>query len=512
MKVKWSLIRSTIMVMFIVILFFILSGQYIAMTNEQLKEETLVYLSEVANQGYLLLLVGAALTVIGLLFVIILIFTNYSKKKLEKIAYWDEVTGGNNWQKFRLEALEILKKNPLKIYALITFDVDRFRFINEEYGNEIGNRILKLVMDITNANSPRDETCARVSGDQFILLYEWNNRQALTRRIKEFIQILNKEKDLLEIKEKLACHFGIFVIRDKTKNLEQAREKANMARIAAKSADNNSWFFYTEAFRKKIGNEKDVLGQMEDALKNHELIMYLQPKYNLHLNEYCGCEALVRWHHPEKGLIRPGAFIPIFEQSGFIKKLDMFMIEEVCKVLKRWEGKGFPEILISVNISRKNLEQIGFISSVLEIADRYDIKRKNLEMELTESSIFEDTHHMIEVGRSFREYGFKMSMDDFGSGYSSINLLGSLPLDTIKMDRGFFSDSLKNKRDYLVVQAMIDLVKKLGMTVLAEGIEKKEEVEILRELDCDIIQGYYYGKPMPLIEFEKLVFKIETEN
>lgn len=285
-----------------------------------------------------------------------------------------------------------------------------------------------------------------------------------------------------------------------------------MARIAAKSAENNSWFFYTDAFREKIGNEKDVLGQMEDALKNNEFIMYLQPKYNLHFNGYCGCEALVRWNHPEKGLIQPGSFIPIFEQSGFIKKLDMFMIEEVCKVLKRWEEKGLPEMAVSVNISRKNLEQAGFIPSVLEIADRYAIKRKNLEMELTESSIFEDTSRMIEVGKAFREYGFKMSMDDFGSGYSSINLLGSLPLDTIKMDQGFFSDNLKNKRDYMVVKAMIDLVKKLGMTVVAEGIEKKEEVEILRALDCDIIQGYFFGKPMPLMEFEMLVFKTETEN
>lgn len=214
----------------------------------------------------------------------------------------------------------------------------------------------------------------------------------------------------------------------------------------------------------------------------------------------------MRWRHPDKGLIAPGAFIPIFEQTGFIKKLDMFMLEEVCKLLKRWEEKNFPELQISVNISRKNLKQSDFIERVLCITNQYRIDRGKLEIELTESSIFEDVERIIEIGQTLRNYGFKVSMDDFGSGYSSINLLGNLPLDVIKMDKGFFNSNLQREQNHIVVEATIKMIKKLGMTVVAEGIESETEVDILRALGCDIIQGYYFGKPMTVYEFEEQIF------
>jgi len=205
-------------------------------------------------------------------------------------------------------------------------------------------------------------------------------------------------------------------------------------------------------------------------------------------------------------LISPGEFIPIFEQTGFIRKLDMFMLEEVCKLLKSWEVKKYPEISVSVNLSRKNLKQSDFVERVLCITNQYRIHRGSLEIELTESSIFEDVDRMIEIGAAFRNYGFKMAMDDFGSGYSSINLLGSLPLDVIKMDQGFFNSHLNRQQNYIVIEATINLIKKLGMGVVAEGIETEAEVEMLRTLGCDIIQGYYFGKPMTVAAFEQEIF------
>ncbi|WP_160316138.1 bifunctional diguanylate cyclase/phosphodiesterase [Acetobacterium bakii] len=452
---------------------------------------------------YSLLLIAIALTVISLLFLSIFFFLNRSKRELEKIAYTDEVTGGNNWRKFTMDTHKILNAAPEKDYAIILLDIASFRFINEDYGHEVGDTVLRHIMKILKTNMGKDETCGRVSGDNFVILTKTTGDQGIIKRIRGFNRILDVDKSELGIKVKLKCCFGIYKIKDKSEKLEKMREKANLARIAAKNEEGMSWFIYSEEFRKTIFQEKEIVNRMEYALVKNEFEMYLQPKYNLHLNQYCGAEALVRWNDPQKGLIKPDDFIPIFEQSGFIKKLDMFMIEEVCKVLKRWEEKDFPERVISVNISRKNLKQASFIPDVLKITDRYQINRKNLEFELTESSIFEDIERIIEVGKAFRDYGFKMSMDDFGSGYSSINLLGTLPLDTIKMDKGFFRDSLENKRDYVVVKAIIDLIKKLGMTVVAEGIEKKEEVDILRALNCDVIQGYYFGKPVPLDEFEK---------
>ena len=455
---------------------------------------------------YSFLLIGGSFIVITILFATIFVFQDRAKKRLERIAYVDEVTGGNNWQKFKLEATEVLESKAVTSCAILTFDIDRFRFINEEYGHEKGDLVLKTVVKILKERMNKQETYARVSGDHFAILCLCDERDKITRRIKEFIRVLNVEREAIGIKERISCHFGIYIIEDKKGNLEKIREKANMARIAAKTADNHHWFFYSDAFRKKIGDEKEIIDQMEDALENNEFEMYLQPKYNLHTNSYCGGEALVRWRHPQKGLISPGEFIPIFEQTGFIRKLDMFMLEEVCKVLKSWEAKKHPDISISVNISRKNLNQIDFIERVLSITNQYRIHRGQLEIELTESSIFEDVDRMIEIGQAFRNYGFKMSMDDFGSGYSSINLLGNLPLDVIKMDQGFFNSRINREQNHIVVESTIDMIKKLGMTVVAEGIETKEEVEMLRKLGCDIIQGYFFGKPMSVHEFEKQIF------
>ena len=456
---------------------------------------------------YSFMLIAAALFVITLLFIVVFIFQYRSKKRLERIAYVDEVTGGNNWQKFKLEATEILESKNQGQVALLSFDIDRFRFINEEYGHEKGDEILRTVVGILKTRMGKQESYARVSGDHFAILCVCDSQDKITQRIKDFVQLLNNKREEIGIKERLSCHFGIYIIEDKKGNLEKIREKANMARIAAKTAENNRWFFYSDAFRKKIGNEKEIIDQMEDALENNEFEMYLQPKYNLHVNEYCGCEALVRWRHPQKGLVAPGEFIPIFEQTGFVRKLDMFMVEEVCKTLKRWENKKYPEISVSVNISRKNLNQTGFVEKVLRITNQYRINRKQLEIELTESSIFEDVDRMIEIGDAFREYGFKISMDDFGSGYSSINLLGNLPLDVIKMDQGFFNSHLKRDQNHIVVESTINMIKKLGMTVVAEGIETEEEVQMLRTLGCDIIQGYYFGKPMPVDAFEIQILK-----
>jgi len=455
---------------------------------------------------YSFLLIGGSFIVITILFATIFVFQDRAKKRLERIAYVDEVTGGNNWQKFKLEATEVLESKAVTSCAILTFDIDRFRFINEEYGHEKGDLVLKTVVKILKERMNKQETYARVSGDHFAILCLCDERDKITRRIKEFIRVLNVEREAIGIKERISCHFGIYIIEDKKGNLEKIREKANMARIAAKTADNHHWFFYSDAVRKKIGDEKEIIDQMEDALENNQFEMYLQPKYNLHTNSYCGGEALVRWRHPQKGLISPGEFIPIFEQTGFIRKLDMFMLEEVCKVLKSWEAKKHPDISISVNISRKNLNQIDFIERVLSITNQYRIHRGQLEIELTESSIFEDVDRVIEIGQAFRNYGFKMSMDDFGSGYSSINLLGNLPLDVIKMDQGFFNSRINREQNHIVVESTIDMIKKLGMTVVAEGIETKEEVEMLRKLGCDIIQGYFFGKPMSVHEFEKQIF------
>lgn len=460
---------------------------------------------------FVYLLSSTGLLMILILVGIILFSRNQLKMNLKKIVYTDELTGGNNWYKFEAEAYKILKNDPEKDDALIFLDINRFRFINEVYGHAIGDVFLSRVMEILKSNVGKNETYGRVSSDYFVILYETSSQDELIERIKTFIQILNREKSEIGIKEKINCNFGVYEIKDRTEDLGKMREKANMARIEAKAREGSIWFFYSEDFRKEIAKEKEIEDQMEEALENNEFQMFLQPKFNLHTNEFCGAEVLTRWQHPKKGMILPKDFIPIFERSGFITSLDIYMVEEACKALKHWEQKGYSEIKISVNISRKNLWLDNLVAEVLRITDKYQIKRNCLEIELTESCVFEDMDRMIETGKKLQGYGFEIAMDDFGSGYSSINVLETMPFNTIKLDQEFFSETLENERRFILVQSVIDLVKKLGMTVVAEGIETKEEAEILRKMNCDIIQGYYYGKPMPIQEFETLVFKTEAE-
>ena len=456
------------------------------------------------------MLIATGLVAILILFGIILVSQNRTKKNLKKIAYTDEVTGGNNWNKFQVESHKILEVSQEKEYALIFLDINGFRFINEKYGHVMGNVLLTRIMEILKTAVGKYEAYGRVTADFFIILTEKTTKNELIQYIKNLSQSISCKKSELGIKEKISCNFGVYEINDNTENMDQMREKANMARIEAKTGTGEIWFFYSEKFRKEIAREKEIEDQMEEALENNEFEMYLQPKFNLHTNAYCGAEALARWNRPGKGLVLPKDFIPIFERTGFVTNLDMYMVEETCKALKHWKEKGYPQIMVSVNISRKNLWLDNFISEMLRITDQYQINRQCLEIELTESCVFEDINQVIETGKKLQSHGFAISMDDFGSGYSSINLLATLPLNTIKLDQEFFKGNLQNERQYFVVQGLIDLVKKLGMTVVAEGIQERVEVDILRDIDCDIIQGSYFGNAMPVQEFEKLVFKTET--
>lgn len=455
------------------------------------------------------LMVATYIFIICVLFMLILKGRIKTEKQLMEIAFTDDVTKGKNWPKFKMEAKTLIEKAP---YTLVLFDIDRFRFVNSAYGNMVGDQVLRATSQILEELTGKDEVSARVSGDNFVVLSKGSHIEKIyLNKIIMFTKRLNEEKNKLHISEKLECHFGIYHINDPKEDFDKMKEKANLARIEAKNKEGQEYFVYSERLKKSIAYEKRIESQMEDALKNGELKMYLQPKFDLHSDSFCGAEALVRWEGKDKKMIYPDAFIPIFERTGFITKLDFFMFEEACKTLKRWEKMGNIPLKISVNISRKNLNVPEFIPNLLECSKKYGIDKNQLELELTESCVFDNVELMIETGKILREHGFQISMDDFGSGYSSVSLLEALPLDTIKLDKGFFSEDMSNKKRFILVKSIIDMVKKLDMVALAEGIETEEEVMILKKIGCDVIQGYYFGRPMPLDEFEKHVFKIKKD-
>ncbi|UDN63708.1 EAL domain-containing protein [Clostridioides sp. ES-W-0016-02] len=441
--------------------------------------------------------------ILSFLFLGVILYILYSKAKsqktIEKIAYTDLVTGYSNWRKFESDAINLLRKaSQNDKHAMVTFDIDKFKAINDIYGHKKGNSILKDIADTLNNMTHDNETFARVSSDNFNILLKYNTKEDIINTIKKII-ISNDFVNL---------SFGIYEIKDKNLSISAYSDRASLAKLSIKNNRDINFAFFNDELRDKLLLEDKIEKEMEYALENNQFIMYLQPKYNIKSDKFCGSEALVRWQYTEKEFIYPSDFIPIFEKNGFITKIDMYILEQACKEIRTLFDKGILPLPISVNFSRVDFLKKDFITKIVNICDKYKIPYSLIEIEITESSMFGDTDTLFDVSRRLQDIGFIISMDDFGSGYSSVNMLKNIPLNVIKLDRGFFIDDKNIDKSQIVIKSIVSLIKQLGIRVVAEGIETKSQVEMLREANCDIIQGYYFSKPLPVKEFEKLVYKI----
>lgn len=441
--------------------------------------------------------------ILSFLFLGVILYILYSKAKsqktIEKIAYTDLVTGYSNWRKFESDATNLLNKaSQNDKHAMVIFDIDKFKAINDIYGHKKGNSILKDIADTLNKITCNNETFARVSSDNFNVLLKYNTKEDIINAIKKII-ISNNFVNL---------SFGIYEIKDKNLPISVYSDRASLAKLSIKNNRDINFAFFNDELRDKLLLEDKIEKEMEYALENNQFVMYLQPKYNIKSDKFCGSEALVRWKYTEKEFIYPSDFIPIFEKNGFITKVDMYILEQACKEIRTLFNKGISPLPISVNFSRVDFFKKDFITKIVNICDKYKIPYSLIEIEITESSMFGDTDTLFEVSRRLQDIGFILSMDDFGSGYSSVNMLKNIPLNVIKLDRGFFIDDKNIDKSQIVIKSIVSLIKQLGIRVVAEGIETKGQVEMLREANCDIIQGYYFSKPLPVKEFEKLVYKI----
>ena len=294
---------------------------------------------------------------------------------------------------------------------------------------------------------------------------------------------------------------GVYLVQPGERDVEQLYNNAMIAcEMLGEEAENQTAFFDLEMNNQKLW-ERKVEDDMDCALVNREFQVYLQPKISTSEEELGGAEALVRWIHPTEGFIPPNRFIPIFEKNGFILKLDDYMLEEISKVQAQWLKEGRKLVPISVNVSRAHFTREDLAEHICAIVDKYQVPHNVIELELTESAFFDDKKVLLNTVQKLREAGFPVSMDDFGAGYSSLNSLKELQIDVLKIDADFFRGADVEERGLLIVSEVIDLAKKLNMKIVAEGIESKEQVEFLTEQECDLIQGYFYAKPMPVAEF-----------
>ncbi len=434
--------------------------------------------------------------------VYIWIYRIHSLKSLERTAYIDPLTGLPNLLKLKKDMSDILTKNRNSRYAVVKIDIENFKAINEMFGFEIGNRVLQAFKPIRETVPEPTLMITRTGVDEFILfsgngfLDDMEERTGIYESYyKKFIPELGEYK--------ISFKYGRYHIPIGSTDVDDIINKLNLAHKISKENKGLIIHDYNESYTKKILKEAELTKKMSAALQNNEFLVYLQPKYNLSEEKIIGAEALVRWQEADGTMIFPNDFIPLFEKNGFIIELDRYILEKVCITIRKWIDEQVNPVPISVNCSRQNLQHDNFVQAIRGIADKYDIPHGFVEVELTETATIANEEIIETLFSDLRQNGFGISIDDFGAGYSSLGLLKNLKVDTLKMDRSFFTDEKEIIRAEHVVDGFIKLAHKLDMYVVAEGIETIAQIEMLKKINCDAVQGYYYSKPMPIAEFEE---------
>ncbi|MBO5351920.1 MAG: EAL domain-containing protein [Lachnospiraceae bacterium] len=414
----------------------------------------------------------------------------------------DDLTGLPTKQQHKMEATQILKESKEK-FAYISCDIVDFKFFNETYGYTYGNMALKNMASVLVKEMKKNELVSRTTGDHFCMLLSYTKEEALKERI---LSMLDKISDFPTDdnggKHKAVFRCGVYLIR-KEDDINMVRSRANMARKAIPKCISTRINLYSEEDLAKELERKELEEELRQAVEKKELVVYFQPKFDIMSEKVIGAEALIRWKHPVRGMLPPGRFIPLCEENGYICTVDFYVLEEVCSKMQQWKEEGRRLIKVSVNFSRLHLSNKGFVDKLVTVVRRHGLEPANIEIELTETVAYEEMENLLEVMHQIKEAGFGLSMDDFGSGYSSLNLLREMPVDVLKLDKGFLDDCAGNSssREKRIISHVISMAKDLEISVLAEGVENMQQKEFLKESNCDMIQGYYYAKPMPTEQF-----------
>lgn len=440
---------------------------------------------------------------------LILLLYHYNDKKQKKeimnLAYYDPLTHLYNYQKFKFEG-ELRLNNLNDKWALIYTDIVGFETINDLSGYEFGDQILKELANIIKDSIFETDIACHITADKFLIMCKYlekNDLELLCYKINQRFQFVLKENDFqkeTDLKMGVCCYEDTKAVT----NIDSMIDRSHLALKMALVDHNTHLVFYNYKMREKLIKEAEIESKMEKALNNNEFVFYLQPKFNCQGNQLFGAEALVRWMDNNGQMIMPGDFIPLFERNGFIIKLDEYIFESVCKYLSNRIHLNLPVIPISINISRLHLFQSNFVDKYIEIKNKYFIPDKILELEITENILIDNLQAAQKVITRLQKHGFICSIDDFGSGYSSLNSLKDLPFDIIKLDKLFLDNSYNIKKSQEIIKSIITMAKNINILTVGEGVETDEQLSFLQLAGCDIIQGYIFSKPLSVEDFEKI--------
>ncbi|MBE5963096.1 MAG: EAL domain-containing protein [Lachnospiraceae bacterium] len=418
----------------------------------------------------------------------------------EYLANFDQFTGIYNKYHFYEEVQNVLKMDEQGQYVLMVSDVGQMKFVNDTFGTKTGDEIIKAIADSIRRNVPEGAVYGRLESDKFAVLMKKQDFDE-TRFMESSDKILKQKNKLLPVKH----YLGIYEIKDRTLPVDLMCDRAIMAVNTIKGSYHCTIAYYDTEYHSRINYERQIIADLPRALEEEEFQIYLQPQINHDTKEIVGAEALVRWIHKKKGMIPPSDFIPVFEKNGLIAKLDEYVWDKACAILKEWKQKGRDNWSISVNISPKDLYFMDIYSVIKGLVEKHQISPSVLKLELTETSFVNDVKQLISLIADLKELGFKVEMDDFGSGYSALNILKDIPVDILKMDMRFFEYTDNEDRSAKILSAVVEMAKRLKIPVIAEGVEDLRQADYLSSIGCSVIQGYLYARPMPLEEFEQFI-------
>lgn len=420
---------------------------------------------------------------------------------MQSIIETDRLTGLYNHQTMLEKTAKLVQENRSVKYCIVYLDINCFKVINELFNMETGDMILKTAAAYFKTVAGKRGLAARLSADKFALCLPEDSLD-----MELIIQGLDAVMRSLAVYRSIMFYAGVFLVDNVYLSVNKMLDRAHMAMNTVKGNYNKRFAYYDEQLRTSLMEEQMLVRDMEGAMDNNNFCIYLQPIYDTIKNKIVSAETLIRWHHPQKGLMSPGKFIQVFEKNGFVTRLDRFAWGAACRFLSRQRDNGLSVVPISVNVSRINMYDQSFVDYMQSLLAKYDLEPWMLRVEITESAYMDNPSQLIRVLKKLRNGGFTVLMDDFGSGYSSLNILKDLTVDVLKLDMKFIQDVETSNRAVVIMKSVAKMAKDLGIDVVVEGVETEKQVNFLQSIGCNVVQGYYYAKPMSTDEcLERLV-------